>query len=62
MFGGFGNSVVKLGKINSALSVLDYFAPSNTLAENAIDRCRTLGDAFTSHCLTHHWTRCSWAT
>jgi hypothetical protein len=36
--GDFGNSAVKLGITNGALSVLDYFAPSNTLAENAIDQ------------------------
>ena len=36
--GDFGNSIVKLGITNSALAVLDYFAPSNTLAENAIDQ------------------------
>jgi hypothetical protein len=36
--GDFGNSVVKLGITNSGLAVLDYFAPSNTVSENAIDQ------------------------
>jgi hypothetical protein len=36
--GDFGNSIVKLGITNRTLAVLDYFAPSNTLSENAVDQ------------------------
>jgi len=36
--GDFGNSMVKLGITNSALAVMDYFAPSNTVSENSIDQ------------------------
>src|SRR5438132_12356873 len=30
--------MVKLGITNSALAVMDYFAPSNTVSENSIDQ------------------------
>ena len=36
--GDYGNSFMKLSTAGNALAVADYFAPSNTVAENSVDR------------------------